>query len=811
MSLTLAEAQHRARIVADVRYAIHLDLTAESGFESRTRVEFAADPGTQTFIELAGATELEATLNGVTVMAAYDGRRIPLTGLLAHNVVEVTARLPYVTDGDGMHTFTDPADGERYVSAYCGMDIAHRVFACFDQPDLKAPISLTVTAPAGWTVLANGRPTGPAAAPLRRFAATPPISTYLFVVCAGPWHSIRWEHHGLGFGWHARRSLAAELDRDAVDLRAITEACFDYYTDHFEEPFPFDGYDQVFVPGHNWGALETPGCVTFRDEYLFRDGGSAAQRQGRAVVIAHEMAHMWFGDLVTMRWWEDSWLNESFADYMGFRVASIAGFPDSWAGCALTRKPTAYRADVRRSTHPVAADAEQVVDVDTAFGNFDMITYAKGSAVLRQLVTWLGEPEFLAGVNRYLTGHRFGNADLNDFLTALDAVSDRDVLGWANAWLRTTGFDIVRVEREDDVPVLTRIGSRPHRLTVIGYADGWAGPAERLVDLADEPIRLPELAGRIVVPDPGDQTYAALDLDDEAWAAVTTGLGTLTPTITRARLWLAAIERARGGEVDATVLLDLVARHLPAEPDPVLFEAVTGQVLSLILGRLLTPPELRPAEAVLAALGTQVWRSGRAGLTLPALRLVATTTGDPDVITGWLAPDGPAGELPNDLRWLFIRRLMALGGDPAWVDQEQRRDPSSAGRLAALTARAARPDPAAKAAAWDAMTTGEPSNREFLALAEGLWSWGHGDLVAPYLDAYLAAAPHLAQRGQAFADVVGDAFPWLPLPTDQLQTLRTDLAGALPHARTVLHRAWSDHLDDLDQVLGARARRPEVS
>ena len=293
------------------------------------------------------------------------------------------ARLPYVTDGDGMHTFTDPVDGERYVSAYVGVDITQRVFACFDQVDLKAPITLRVVADPAWTVLSNGHVASKngqsTQADAWEFTPTPPIPIDLFVLCAGPWHSRTLEHAGLPMGWHARRSLAAELDRDFDELRRMTEQCFDHYADLFDEPFPFDSYDQVFVPELNWGAMECPGCVTFRDEFIPRGRVTEDERRSRAMVIAHEMSHMWFGDLVSQTWWEDIWLNESFAEYMGFRVSEdAAGFAGTRVGFEVTHKPGAMVADRRRSTHPVAPLPEDVPDVDTASTNFDAISYAQG-------------------------------------------------------------------------------------------------------------------------------------------------------------------------------------------------------------------------------------------------------------------------------------------------------------------------------------------------------------------------------------------------------------------------------------------------
>ncbi|MEO5854019.1 MAG: M1 family aminopeptidase, partial [Nocardioides sp.] len=488
MSLTLEEARARAALVSDVSYALELDLTDRETFGCRATISFAcAAPGATTFLELAHAADL--LVDGAP--ATYDGRRITLTDLRARHEVVVEARLPYVTDGDGMHTFTDPADGEVYVSAYVGMDIAQLVFPCFDQNDLKAPVSLRVLAPEGWSVLANGRAveTGPGG---WRFATTPPIPPAMFVVCAGPWHSVTWEHAGLPFGWHARRSLAAELDRDADELRRITEACFDHYTTIFEEPYAFDSYDQAFVPGQNWGALETPGCVTYRDEILPVGRVSRGEARRRATVIAHEMCHLWFGDLVTMTWWEDTWLQESFADYMGFRVADdAAGFAGTFVDFTVGGKPRAYDADSRRSTHPVAPRAEDVPDVDSAANNFDAISYAKGNSVLRQLVNWIGDEDFLAGVNAYLHRHRFGNATLADFVDTLDGATERDVRDWVERWLRTTGFDTLRVSRDGEDVVLTREGSRPHRVRVTSYDASLREVGSVVVDLADEPVRLP--------------------------------------------------------------------------------------------------------------------------------------------------------------------------------------------------------------------------------------------------------------------------------------------------------------------------------
>ncbi|MGA8248334.1 MAG: aminopeptidase N, partial [Nocardioides sp.] len=600
MSLTYTEALARAARISDVAYRIDLDLTPRESFDCRTTVTFALlDPAAATFLELADAEDLRLTVNGAPVeRPSYDGTRITLHDLEPVNEVVVEARVPYVNDGDGMHSFTDPADDTTYVAAYAGMDLAHKVFACFDQPDLKAPITLTVRAPEAWTVIANGRHV-PGDDDTWRFTTTPPISTYLFTVCAGPWHSHTWEHAGLPFGWHARASLAAELDRDIENMKEVTEACFDFYTRTFDEPYPFDSYDQVMGPGHNWGAMETAGCVTFRDEYLPRNEPDAGEIVDRATVIAHEMAHMWFGDLVTMKWWQDTWLNESFADFMGYHVAHEAGVAGSWPDFSMNRKPTGYAADARRSTHPIAEDAEHLVDVDTAFNNFDMITYAKGASVLHQLVIWLGWDTFVAGTNVYLTRHRFGNAELADYLEALDSVTDRDVRGWAGAYLRTTGFDTIRVTRDGDVPVLEREGTRPHRLSVAGL-DGASVTDTVLVDLESEARPLPELAGRAVIPNAGDEAYAAVLLDDLSWQSAVDGLADLPDALLRAVTWTNASTRVRSGVAPLGDYLEVVSRHLGRESDPVVFDGVLRRLLRVALPQWSAPEAHADTERVVA-------------------------------------------------------------------------------------------------------------------------------------------------------------------------------------------------------------------
>ncbi len=791
MSLTLDEARARAAMLSEVAYDLALDVRSPDAFSSRVAVRFRTRGG-NTFLELYQAESLEVTLDGSAVAPAYDGCRIPLEGLAPgpHEVV-VDARLRYVTDGEGLHTFTDPVDGERYVGGYLGLDITQRLFACFDQLDLKGPITLNVTADPAWTVLSNGLPTVVEGGRFG-FATTPPIPCDLFVVVAGPYHSVRWEHRGRPMGWHARRSLAAELEREAAELRRVTEVCFDHYAEIFSEPFPFDSYDQVFVPDLNWGAMECPGCVTFHESLLPRGRVTDDDRQRRAVVIAHEMSHMWFADLVSPMWWQDAWLNESFADYMGFEVAeSVAGYAGARLSFEADRKPGAYRADRRRSTHPVAPTAEEVPDVDTGTTIFDAISYGKGNAVLRQLVTWLGAADFLAGVNAHLTRHRFANATLEDLLSALDAASPRDVRGWAEAWLRQSGHDTIRVARVDDVPVLSRDGVRPHRFTVAAYTASLEPVGSRLVDLADEPVELPEWAGLVVVPNAYGETFARIELDPLSHEAVSRALVTLPDPLVRAVLWATLLDHGSPASH-----LGLLARQLPHESSPTLVAAALDRILNDEVRRALPPSDVPAAlETVAAACVLEGEPDEQRAVTLA--RGLAWATSDTAMLRRWLDADATDQGLALDpeLRWAVVRRLSELGGlEAPGIEVERLRDGTAAGDLGAVTALAARPTAEAKSAAWAAMTDDlDVSIGRFRALAAGLWSLSQRELVAPYVAAYVAAAPSLARRGSAFAAAVGLAFPALPLLAEELEMAREALRGDLP---AVLRRYWEDELDD---------------
>ena len=833
-SLTRAEAAERAALLSIESYAVDLDLTAgEEVFGSVTRVRFrCARPGADTFVEVHPVVLRGATLNGrVLDPSVLAGNRLPLTGLATENELVVRADMAYSNSGAGLHRFTDPADGEVYLHAMSFLDDAQRIFACFDQPDLKAPLTLAVTAPPQWTVLANSR--GHSAALGRWvFEPTPPLSTYLMTLVAGPYHGRYAEHDGIPLGLHCRAALAEHLDRDADELFAVTRQCFDRYHELFGVRYAFGKYDQVFVPEFNAGAMENPGCVTLRDDLVFRSAVTEAEREIRAVIVAHEMAHMWFGDLVTLRWWDDVWLNESFAEYLGFRVTVEAtAFTGAWTTFTADRKVWGYAADQRPSTHPVAP--ADVPDTASALLNFDGISYAKGASALAQLVTWLGDRAFFAGLRRFFAAHAYGNATLDDLLAALAEASGRDVRAWADVWLREPRVNTLRPVvsiasdgRYDAVSVVQTAPDahpvlRPHRVALGLYDRDAAGRLVRheRVEVELDPTVdsgqtwVPALVGvpaaALLLVNDDDLTYAKVRLPEAELAL----LPSVADPRARAVLWSTAWHATFDAELPPDRFVVLAAAGLPVETSPGVFAAVLDLAATVAVPRYL-PPALRPGAAqTLAAVcaGVLAVAEPASGRQLAAARgLVACAgQGEVGVLRGWLGgqgvPDGLA--VDADLRWLVLRRLVVLGAaGTADIEAEAARDRSARGAEQAAGCRAALPDAVGKAEAWQAIVDGESlSNRLLLATAGGFWQAEQATLTQSYVDRYFVEMPSAADRRtpQVFNKLAALAYPRFAVAAGtaaaaERMLRRDDLAPGL-------RRAVLDQTDDLRRALAARA------
>ncbi|GAA4483094.1 aminopeptidase N [Microbacterium panaciterrae] len=753
-NLTRTETAARSASIDLHRIRLELDLSGavdqgQTGFPTSSTLEFDATTDA-TWVDFLGEGVQSVMVNGQPQEVRYDGARIALRGLTAHNTVEIRATGAYSRSGEGLHRFLDPVDGKTYLYTHDEPADARRFMACFEQPDMKAAITVVVTAPAGWEVRSNQsavsrRTEDRDGAELQtvQFAPTLPLSSYLVCVAAGPYVRAEAEwtrgEQRVPLAAFCRASMAAHFDADEI-LR-ITAQGLDFFADAFAFPYPWGKYDQIFVPEYNIGAMENPGLVTFTESYLFRGAATRAQRQARANTILHEMAHMWFGDLVTMTWWDDLWLKESFADYMGAHASAAATeFTEAWVSFANRRKAWAYTQDQLPSTHPIVAD---IPDLEAAKLNFDGITYAKGAAVLKQLVAFVGEEAFFAGARAYFTKHAYGNTTLEDLLTELSAASGRDLRGWAQAWLQTTGMSTLSLERGADGAVLRQTDPRPHRLQIGLYdlRSGQLALRERIaLDIVDErtTVTLPD--ADLTLLNDGDLTYAKVRLDDRSLQAVELALSSLADPLARALVWSALWNATRDGELSVARYLRVVAAHAPAETDAALLGGVLLNA-PFAIGHYLPDAERALArtawaEATWSALEKAEPHSDS---QLIWARAFAAAAGFDDVrhaeAAALLTGVAPAGlPLDPDLRWALLTALVTTGHAGAEeITEEQLRDHTASGRTAALAAAASTPTAEVRAAAWrGAWTDLSLTNDHLDATIAGFGAGGRRDLISDF-------------------------------------------------------------------------------
>ncbi|MBM9508366.1 aminopeptidase N [Actinacidiphila acididurans] len=780
-NLTREEAQERARLLTVDSYAVELDLSgAQDGgtFSSRTTVRFdAAQEGAATFIDLVAPTVHEVVLNGTALDPAevFADSRIALPGLAAGaNELLVVADCAYTNTGEGLHRFVDPVDKQTYLYTQFEVPDARRVFASFEQPDLKAAFTFTVTAPAGWTVISNSPTPEPTEDGVWKFAPTPRISTYITALIAGPYTSVHssWEDgsgRSVPLGIYCRPSLAEYLDAEAIF--AVTRQGFDWFEEKFDFPYPFAKYDQLFVPEFNAGAMENAGAVTIRDQYVFRSKVTNAAYEVRAETILHELAHMWFGDLVTMEWWNDLWLNESFATYTSIACQAHApgsAWPHAWTTFANSMKTWAYRQDQLPSTHPIMAE---IKDLDDVLVNFDGITYAKGASVLKQLVAYVGMDQFFAGVQAYFKAHAWGNTRLSDLLGALEEKSGRDLKTWSKAWLETAGINVLRPEiavgadgvitsfsvRQEapDLPAGAKGEAvlRPHRIAIGAYdlREGKLVRTNRIeLDVDGEVTEVPQLAGArrpdVILLNDDDLSYAKVRLDEQSLAVVRDHLGDFTESLPRALVWAAAWDMTRDGELAARDYLELVLHGVAKETDIGVVQSLHRQV-KLALD-LYTDPAWRESgltrwtEATLEHFLAATPGSDHQLAWGRAFATTARTSEQLDILAGLL--DGTVSyeglAVDTDLRWSLLTRLAATGraGEDE-IAAELTRDPTSAGEQHAAAARAARPTAENKADVWASVVDDDKlPNAVQEAVIGGFVQSDQRELLAPYTQRYFA-------------------------------------------------------------------------
>ena len=766
-NLTRDEARERARTVSVSAYDVALDLTTgDETFTSDTTIHFSAEAGADTFVDLIAPRVRSIMLNGNEVgPAAFRDSRVHLSELASDNVLRIVADCAYMRTGEGLHRFVDPVDKAVYLYTQFEVMDARRMFACFDQPDLKATFAFTVTGPDDWEVVSNS-PT-PEPEPLSTgtarwsFATTPVMSTYITALVAGPYHVVRDEHRGIPMGVFCRRSLAEHLDADRV--LDVTKKGFDYFEDLFALPYPFEKYDQLFVPEFNAGAMENAGAVTILEDYVFRSKVTDAAYERRAETILHELAHMWFGDLVTMRWWDDLWLNESFATFASVICQSEAThWTNAWTTFANLEKTWAYRQDQLPSTHPIQADIRDIEDVEV---NFDGITYAKGASVLKQLVAWVGRDAFVAGVRMYFDRHAWGNTELSDLLGALEETSGRDLSSWAKEWLETAGlntlradfavdgegrltsFDVVQTAPEDH-PTL-----RSHRLAIGFYNrtdEGLVRQHRVELDVVGERTPVAQLLGQeqpdLILVNDDDLAYTKIRLDPRSADTLVDSIGSLRDSLARALCWTAAWDMTRDAELSARDWVTLVRSGLPHETDIGVLQAVVRQAVSALY--LFTPADKR--EESLAEFAGSLYEQAQAAPhgsdhQLALFRAFVSIARTPEQLSAVeralhesVAPEGLT--LDADLRWTLVHRLVATGrADSELIDSEFDRDHTASGERQAAAARAALPTEAGKDAAWRAaVETDELPNALLGATIAGLNSPDHSELNRRLVERYFA-------------------------------------------------------------------------
>jgi len=848
-NLTRAEARTRAGLLDVTSYDIALDLTTgDTHFASTTTIRFTcSQPGASTFADLVDATVHAITLNGTAIdpATAYADSRIQLDGLAADNELVVQADCTYSHTGEGLHRFVDPVDERVYLYTQFEVPDARRVFTTFEQPDLKSVFTFHVTAPADWKVVSNSPSPAPEAVAddgrsgkaVWHFEPTQRMSTYITALVAGEYHEVQdvyeGKHGTIPLGHYCRQSLVEHLDREA--LVETTKQGFAFFEEQFDYPYPFGKYDQLYVPEYNMGAMENAGCVTLRDEYLPRSRQPRSFYEFRTSVILHEMAHMWFGDLVTMKWWDDLWLNESFAEWACYWAeAEVTEFTDAWTGFANARKQTGYRQDQMATTHPIAADNYDLQAVEV---NFDMITYAKGASVLKQLVAWVGLDPFLAGLRAYFKEFEYGNSEFADLLRHLEKASGRELQGWAQEWLQTAGvntlapeFELsedgayasfaVRQSAHPDWPTLRR-----HRLGIGLYDKNEQGKLTRRdyveIDVVGELTEVEELAGArqpdLLLLNDGDLAYAKIRLDERSLATALGSLSDLDDSLARALVWGAAWDMTRDAELPATDYVGLVLANIGSETDS--WGVTRIPVTAAQAVNHLSAPTHRTGLR-------QRWEAGLRELVAAAepgsdhqltfVRELASAAHSEEVVAelkGLL--DGSVSfeglTVDQDLRWAILTGLAATGAaGEAEIAAELDLDNTISGREHAAAARASRPDAEAKAAAWDAVVVRtDTPNETARSIATSFARPGQEEYLAPYVDKYFEAADTLWEHlGTHRASVVLAAV--FPRPAASAELLaRTDAWLESSPAEPAAKRYVREGRDEVARFLAAQAKDAE--
>jgi aminopeptidase N len=845
-NLTRVEAQERKALVSVHGYDVTLDLTtgAET-FGSTTTVMFAAKPGSSTFIDAITRTVHSVTLNGRELDPATvsDGTRIQLDDLAEENELTVVADAIYTNTGEGLHRFVDPVDDEVYLYSQFEVPDSRRMFAVFEQPDLKASFRFTVTAPAEWEVVSNSPTPEPTAATPTdagvarntwAFEPTQVMSSYITALVAGPYAVVRSELTSsdgriVPLGIFSRKSLSEYVDADYIFEK--TRQGFAYFEEKFDYPYPFPKYDQLFVPEFNAGAMENAGAVTFTETYVFRSKVTDAVKERRVVTILHELAHMWFGDLVTMKWWNDLWLNESFAEWAStIATAEATEWTEAWTTFAAMEKSWAYKQDQLPSTHPVVATINDLEDV---LVNFDGITYAKGGSVLKQLVAWVGIDSFFAGVAAYFTKHEWENTELSDLLVELEASSGRDLTEWSKLWLETAGVNTLRPEVTVDqsgtitgFAVLQTAAAdyptiRPHRLAIGFYnlRDGKLLRDHRVeLDVDGDRTDVPELVGQarpdLILLNDDDLAYAKIRLDDGSLAVALESLAGIQSPLARSLVWGSVWDSTRDAETAPRDFVRLVLANIATETESTTLRTVLGQLV--LTATQYVAEENR--EVVITEVGDSLWSLAQGAEPgsdaqfqfVKFFASVASTEDQLAAISGLLDGSAPLDGLTvdTDLAWELLIALVAGGkAGTAEIDAALAKDNTATGAQSAAHARAAIPTAEGKQAAWSSLIEADTApNTIVRTTAMGFLRAADTSLLEPFVEKYFAMLQTVwDSRSYAIAEKLIIGLYPSPLANEALADATRAWLEQNPEP-AALRRLVVENLAGVDRALAVQAR-----
>ena len=841
-NLTRIEAAERAELVEVQSYTVELDLLkGEEVFGATTTVKFSSNMiGASTFIDAITAKVHRVTLNGKDLdVSVADGIRIQLDGLQANNELVVVSDNPYMHTGEGLHRFVDPVDQEVYLYTQFEVPDSRRMFAVFEQPDLKATFQFTVSAPSNWKLISNS----PTPAPVDRgdgtaiwvFAPTPRISSYITALIAGPYSEWRDElvssdGRTIPLGVYGRSSLAKYIDADYIFEK--TKAGFVFFEEQFQYPYPFEKYDQLFVPDFNAGAMENAGAVTITESYVFRGAVNGYIKERRIITVLHELAHMWFGDLVTMRWWNDLWLNESFAEYASYlATAEATEYTEAWTTFTSHEKSWAYREDQMPSTHPVVANIRDLEDVQV---NFDAITYAKGGSVLRQLVAWVGQENFMKGLASYFKKHAFGNAELVDLLTELELTSGRELRDWSKLWLETSGVNTLRAELTEEAGKITSFAVaqshhvdyptlRPHRLG-IGYYNLENGKLVRThrveIDIDGASTDVPELIGTerpaLILLNDGDLAYAKLRLDDISWQTTLHHLADFSDSQARALLWGAAWDATRDAEADPKDFIHLVLKNIATESNATAMMTLLNQMVT-VATMYLKPENRAEYKTKIGDAFIEMARNAEAGseAQLQFLKFFprfASTAEHAVALRGLLEGTEKLKEreIDTDLKWDLLTGLVTLGAaDEAEIDAMLATDNTANGQKVAAMAKAAIPTAEAKAKTWNtAVHSDEWSNTILQYSTLGFSRGATAELLAPYVDKYFADVLKMwnTKTFKMAEYAIVNLYPISLATSDLAEKTRKFLDTPEVTAIPALRRLLVENLDPIDRALKVQAQ-----